>query len=66
MVTLAVSLCVTNPDDAELAFRQVVKAVDVSGAPLANSASYYDVCLPPRSSVLVPVTVATTARNLGP
>jgi LEA14-like dessication related protein len=63
---LAVSLCVTNPNDAELAFRRVVVAVDVSGAPLANSASDYDVRLPPRSSVLVPVTVVTTTRNLGP
>ena len=63
---LAVSLCVTNPNDAELAFRRVVVAVDVSGAPLANSASDYDVRLPPRSSVLVPFTVVTTARNLGP
>lgn len=63
---LAVSLCVTNPNDSELAFRRVVVAVDVSGAPLANSASDYDVRLPPRSSVLVPFTVVTTARNLGP
>lgn len=63
---LAVSLCVTNPNDAELAFRRVVVAVDVSGAPLASSASDYDVRLPPRSSTLVPFTVATTARNLGP
>ena len=63
---LAVSLCVSNPNDAELAFRRVVVAVDVSGAPLANSASDYDVRLPPRSSVLVPFTVVTTTRNLGP
>ena len=63
--TLAVSLCVTNSNDAELAFRRVVAAVDVSGVPLASSANNYDVRLPPRSSVLVPFTVVTTARNLG-
>ena len=63
---LAVSLCVTNPNDAELAFRRVAVAVDVSGAPLANSASDYDVRLPPRSSTLVPFAVTTTVRNLGP
>lgn len=64
--TFAVSLCVTNPNDAELAFRRVVVAVDVSGTSLANSASNSGVRLPPRSSVLVPFTVATTTRNLGP
>ena len=63
---LAVSLCVTNPNDAELAFRRVAVAVDVSGAPLADSASDSDVRLPPRSSVLAPFTVVVTARNLGP
>ena len=63
---LAVSLCVTNPNDAELAFRRVAVAVDVSGTPLADSASDSAVRLPPRSSVLVPFTVVATTRNLGP
>lgn len=63
---LAVSLCVTNPNEAELAFRRIAVAVDVSGAPLADSASDSAVRLPPRSSVLVPFTVMATARNLGP
>ena len=63
---LAVSLCVTNPNDAELAFRRVTVSVDVSGAPLADSASDDAVRLPPHSSVVVPFTVVATARNLGP
>ena len=63
---LAVSLCVTNPNDAELAFRRVTVAVDVSGAPLADGASDDAVRLPPHSSVVVPFTVVATARNLGP
>lgn len=62
---LAVALCVANSNDAELAFRQVVVAMNVSGAPLANSASDQGVRLPPRSSVLVPFMVVTTTRNPG-
>lgn len=63
---LGVTLCVTNPNDTELAFRRVSIAADISGAPLADSSSNSDVRLPPRSSVLVPFTAVTTVRNLGP
>ena len=63
---LGVTLCVSNPNDAELSFRRVMVALEVAGAPLAESASEVPVRLPPRSSVLVPFTVATTVRNLGP
>jgi len=63
---LGVTLCVTNPNDAELDFRRVTVAVDVSAVPLAEGASDTAVRLPPRSSTLVPFTVVTTARNLGP
>lgn len=64
--SLGVTLCVSNPDDAELAFRRVTVALDVAGAPLAASASEAPVRLPPRSSALVPFAVATTTRNLAP
>lgn len=63
---LGVTLCVSNPNDTELSFRRVTVALEVAGAPLADSASEVPVRLPPRSSVLVPFTVATTVRNLGP
>ena len=63
---LGVTLCVSNPNDTELSFRRVTVALDVAGTPLAESTSEVPVRLPPRSSVLVPFTVATTVRNLGP
>ena len=64
--TLGVTLCVSNPNDTELSFRRVTVALEVAGAPLADGASDAPVRLPPRSSVLVPFSVATTMRNLGP
>lgn len=64
--SLGVTLCVSNPNDAELAFRRVAVTVEVAGAPLAEGGSDVPVRLPPRSSVLVPFSVVTTARNLGP
>ena len=63
---LGVTLCVSNPNDTELAFRRVTVALEVAGSPLAESASETRVRLPPRSSVLVPFAVATTVRNIGP
>ena len=63
---LGVTLCVSNPNDAALSFRRVTVALEVAGAPLAESASETPVRLPPRSAVLVPFTVTTTMRNLGP
>ena len=62
---LGVTLCVTNPNDSTLAFRQVRVAVDIAGAPLADSVSETPVTLPPHSSVPVPFAVALTQRNLG-
>ena len=64
--SLGVTLCVSNPNDAELSFRRVAVTLEVAGAPLAESASETPVRLPPRASVLVPFTVATTMRNIGP
>lgn len=64
--SLGVALCVTNPNDTELAFGRVRVAVDVAGAPLADSVSEAPVRLPPRSSTLVPFAVSTTTRSLGP
>lgn len=63
---LAVTLCVTNPNTDELAFRRVTADLDVSGAPLAWGASDLSVRLPPVSSTPVPFTVVTTIQNLGP
>ena len=64
--TLGVTLCVTNPNASELAFRRIQVAVDAAGRPLAEGASEAPVRLPPQSSVLVPFTVVSTVRNLGP
>ena len=63
---LAVTLCVTNPNSKELAFRRVTADLDVAGAPLAAGASDVAVQLPPLSSTTVPFTAVTTVRNLGP
>ncbi len=64
--SLAVALCVTNPNDTALSFRRVRVMADVSGAPLADTESEVPVRLPPHSSTLVPFAVTTTVRNLGP
>ena len=64
--TLGVTLCVTNPNTSELAFRRIQVAVDAAGSPLADGASEVPVRLPPQSSVLVPFTVVSTTRNLRP
>ncbi len=63
---LATTLCVTNPNATELAFRRVTVALDMSGSPLAAGASDLPVRLPPLSSTAVPFTVVTTVQNLGP
>lgn len=63
--TLAVALCVSNPDDAALSFRRVAMALEIAGAPLVEGTSAAPVRLPPRSAMLVPFTVTTTVRNLG-
>ena len=63
---LAVLLCVTNPGDAELAFRRVSVGLDVAGAPLAAAETVSGVRVPARGSALVPVAAVVTAGNLGP
>ncbi len=63
---LSTVLCVSNPDEHELAFRRVTVTLDVSGAPLAEGVSDAAVKLPPLSSTAVPFTVVTTVRSLGP
>ena len=63
---LATTLCVTNPNTNEIAFRSVSVALDVSGAPLAVGVSDLPVRLPPQSSTAVPFTVVTTVQNIGP
>lgn len=64
--TLGVTLCVTNPNNSELAFRRIQVAVDAAGSPLAEGASDTPVRLPPRASILVPFTVVSTVRNVVP
>ncbi len=63
---LAVTLCVTNPNANELAFRRVSADLDVSGLPFAAGTSDLALQLPPHSSTAVPFTVVTTVQNLGP
>lgn len=63
---LAVTLCVTNPNNNEISFRQVTANFDVSGAPLASGRSEVAVQLPPQVSTVVPFTVIATAQSLGP
>lgn len=63
---LGVTLCVSNPNATELSFRRIAVALEVAGAPLAESESEAPVRLPPHSSVLVPFAVTTTVRSLGP
>jgi len=64
--TLGVILCVTNPNASELAFRRLQVMLDTAGSPLAEGTSEAPVRLPPRSSTLVPFTVVSTVRHLGP
>ncbi len=63
---LAVSLCVTNPNDTTLSFQRIHVAFDVNGAPLVDGQTASAVTLPPHASVPVPFVVATTLANLGP
>jgi len=44
---LGVTLCVTNPNNAELAFWRIQVAVDATGSPLAEDASETPVRLAP-------------------
>ncbi len=63
---LATTLCVTNPNANEMAFRRVTVALDLAGSPLAAGVSDQPVVLPPMSSTRVPFTVVTTVKNIGP
>ncbi len=63
---LAATLCVTNPNANEIAFRRVSVALEVAGSPLATGASVLPVRLPPMSSTAVPFTVMTTVQDIGP
>jgi len=63
---LGVTLCVTNPNNSELLFRRIAVGVEAEGSPLVEGVSDTAVKLPPLSSVLVPFTVVSTVRNIGP
>ena len=64
--TLGATLCVTNPNASELAFRRFQVTLDAAGSPLAEGTSDAPIRLPPNSSTLVPFTVVSTVRHLGP
>lgn len=63
---LAVSVCVTNPNDTALGFQRIHVVFDVNGASLADGQAESAVTLPPHASVPVPFVVATTLANFGP
>ena len=62
---LQVQLCVSNPNNRELAFSKVTANVAIGGERLASAVNDTPVTLPPLSSVTLPFTVSTTTRNLG-
>jgi len=64
--SLAVTLCVTNPNASALSFQRIAVGIDAEGSPLAEGVSDTPMRLPPGSSVLAPFTVISTVRNLGP
>ena len=62
---LQVQLCVSNPNDRQLAFSKVTANVAIGGGRLASAVNETPVVLPPLASVALPFSVATTTRNLG-
>ena len=62
---LQVQLCVSNPNQRELAFSRVTANVAIGGERLAVAVNDTPVTLAPLGSVAVPFTVTTTTRNLG-
>ena len=62
--SLTVTLCVTNPNASQMVFQRVTFRLDVAGAPLADGATESGVAVPALASVLVPIAVETTTRNL--
>ena len=61
---LLVTLCVTNPNRTPLAFERVTFKIAVADAPLADGVTQSAVAVPALASVLVPVAVETTIRDL--
>ena len=59
-----VTLCVTNPNPTSIAFHRVTFRIAVADAPLADGVTESDVAIPALASVLMPVAVQTTIRNL--
>jgi LEA14-like dessication related protein len=62
--SLSVTLCVTNPNRAPIAFDRVTFRIAVANAPLADGVTESAVAIPASTSVLVPIAVQTTIRNL--
>lgn len=62
---LQVQLCVSNPNNRELAFSKTTANVAIGGERLASAVNDAPVTLPPLASVTIPFTVNTTTRNLG-
>ncbi len=61
---LQVLLCVSNPNQRELAFSKATANLDIGGQRLASAVNETPVTLPPLGSVTLPFLVATTTRNL--
>ena len=62
---LTTLLCVTNPNPAAVTFRRAVISLDVAGSALGTGTTDQPVSIAPASSVIVPLSVETTAANLG-
>jgi LEA14-like dessication related protein len=62
--SLSVTLCVTNPNRAPIAFDRVTFRIAVANAPLAEGATVSTVAIPALTSVPVPIAIESTIRNL--
>lgn len=62
---LQLMLCVTNPNNREIALKRVTFAFSLSGDIVATGASEAPLDLPPQRSVRVPFSVETSMHDLG-
>ena len=62
---LQMVLCISNPNDREIALSHVSFQIQLEDDVMAKGKSEAPLLLPPRGSIPVPFTVDTTLRNLG-
>ena len=62
---LQMVLCISNPNDREIALSKVNFQIQLANDVLAKGNSETPLLLPPRGAVPVPFAVETTLRNLG-